>query len=85
MGESPTEFNNDPRNLPTIEQEILMNINWGDFARHFAVQVGVAMVTAGLAAVMHYDYSSLGVLAPMIQGAAALATTSWNTYEKTLK
>ena len=89
MGESPTEFNNDPGNLPTVETQVIrsavMNINWGDFARHFAVQVGVAMVTAGLAAVMHYDYSSLGLLAPMIQGAAALATTSWNTYEKTLK
>jgi hypothetical protein len=42
------------------------------------------MITAGLAAVMHFDYSSLGVIAPMVQGAAALATTAWNTYEKTL-
>ena len=80
MGESPTQFNNDPGNLPTVETQILtgviMSINWKDFFTHFAVQIGAAAVTAALAAVMHFDYSSLGVLAPMIQGAAALATTA---------
>jgi hypothetical protein len=87
-GETPSEFNADPRNLPPIETQIVtrivMSINWKEFATHFVVQVGAAMITAGLAAVMHFDYSSLGVIAPMVQGAAALATTAWNTYEKTL-
>jgi len=88
MGETPTEFNDDPRNLPTVETQVIrsivMSINWKEFATHFVVQVGAAMVTAGLAAVMHYDYSNLGVIAPMVQGAAALATTAWNTYEAKL-
>lgn len=89
MGESPTQFNNDPGNLPTIEsqvfQEYLMSINWGDFARHLGMQIGVAMITAGITALAGHDYSSLGLLAPMIQGGTALLTTAWNTYEKTLK
>ena len=85
MGESPTQFNNNPENTPPVYMEILMSINWGDFLRHLGMQVGVAMVTAGLTALSGHDYSSLGVLAPMIQGAAALGTTAWNTYEKTLK
>lgn len=89
-GETPTQFNEEPDAGSTglvngIILEIVMNINWGDFLRHFGMQVGVAMATAGIAAVAGHDYSSLGMLAPMIQGLAALGTTAWNTYEKTLK
>jgi hypothetical protein len=84
MGESPTEFNNNPENLSPIWMETFMNINWGDFLRHLGMQVLTAAVTAGVAALAHYDYSSLGVIAPMAQGAAALATTAWNTYEAKL-
>jgi hypothetical protein len=90
QGEDPTQFNNEPDAgtqavVNGIILEIVMNINWGDFLRHFGMQVGVAMATAGIAAVAGHDYSSLGMLAPMIQGVTALATTAWNTYEKTLK
>ena len=45
----------------------------GNVARHLAWQVGAAFVTAGVAALMHVDYSSLGAWAPIAQMCAALA------------
>jgi len=86
MGESPTQFNEEPDAGSTglvvgIIVETAMKINWHDFLVHLGVQVGTAALTAAIAALAHYDYSSLGVVAPAVQGLAALAATAWNTYE----
>jgi hypothetical protein len=59
-----------------------MKINWGDFLRHLGMQVGAAAVTAALAALAGHNYSDLGTYGAVVQGAAALATTAWNTFEK---
>lgn len=84
-GETPTQFNEEPDAgsqalVEGIAKEVLMSINWKDFAVHFGVQVVTAAATAAVTAISGYDYSSLGVIGPMIQGAAALGATAFNTW-----
>ena len=84
-GETPTQFNEEPDAgsqalVEGVAKEVLMSINWKDFAVHFAVQVVTAGATAIVTTIAGYDYSSLGVIGPMIQGAAALGATAFNTW-----
>jgi len=40
--------------------------------RHVAWQVGAAALTGAVVAIGHFDYSALGLYAPLAQSAAAL-------------
>ncbi len=84
--ESPNQFNQEPDAgtqalIAGVIMETLMSINWKDFLTHLGTQVVVAAGTAVVTSLAGADYSSLGVIAPAIQGVTALLTTAWNTYE----
>jgi hypothetical protein len=49
-----------------------MNLITANVLRHLGWQIVAAVATAGCAALLKVDYSSLGMYAPMAQCAAAL-------------
>lgn len=57
-----------------------MNLITANMLRHLAWQIVAAVLTAGCAALLKVDYSSLGVYAPMAQCGAALIGSMVNEW-----